>query len=92
MKQTRFKMKIKHKLKEINNETVLIKIQDKKEVIAVCPYSAPIAVPGQLQGQIQLLPRLCGNNCALFEVVGNTVLLNCCKLNIQLTIETTLLL
>lgn len=85
-------MATKFKLKELNNETVLIKTEDKKEVIAVCPYSAPIAVPGQLQGQIQLLPRLCGNNCALFEVVGNTVMLNCNKINIQLTTETSLIL
>ena len=85
-------MATKFKLKELNNETVLIKTEDKKEVIAVCPYSAPIAVPGQVQGQIQLLPRLCGNNCALFEVVGNTVMLNCNKINIQLTTETSLIL
>lgn len=85
-------MSTKFKVKELNNEVVLIKIDDKKETVAVCPYSAPIAVPGQLQGQIQLLPRVCGNNCALFEVVGNTVLLNCCKLNIQLTTETNFIL
>lgn len=82
----------KFKTKEVNGETVLIKLTDNKEVIAVCPYSQPLAVPGQLQGQIQLIPRVCGNNCALFEVVGNTVLLNCNKINIQLTNETSFIL
>lgn len=85
-------METKFKVKEVNGETVLIKTVDKKETIAVCPYSAPIAVPGQLQGQIQLIPRVCGNNCALFEVVGNSVLLQCCKLNIQLNNETNFIL
>lgn len=85
-------METKFKIKEVNGETVLIKTVDKKEIISVCPYSAPIAVPGQLQGQIQLIPRVCGNNCALFEIVNNTVLLNCCKLNIQLNNETNFLL
>lgn len=85
-------METKFKVKEINGETVLLKLNDQKETVAVCPYSAPIAVPGQLQGQIQLIPRICGNNCALFELVNNTVLLNCCKLNIQLTTETNLFL
>jgi hypothetical protein len=85
-------MEINFKIKEINGENVLIKIIDKKEVIAVCPYSAPIAVPGQLQGQIQLIPRVCGSNCALFENFNNTVLLNCCKLNIQLNTETSFIL
>lgn len=82
----------KFKTKEVNGETVLIKQTDNKEIIAVCPYSQPLAVPGQLQGQIQLIPRVCGNNCALFEVVGNTVLLNCNKINIQLTSETSFIL
>lgn len=85
-------METKFKIKEVNGETVLLKTVDKKETIAVCPYSAPIAVPGQLQGQIQLIPRVCGNNCALFEVVGNTVMLNCNKINIQLTTETNFIL
>jgi hypothetical protein len=85
-------METTFKIKDVNGENVLIKTTDKKENIAVCPYSAPIAVPGQLQGQIQLIPRVCGNNCALFEVVGNTVILNCNKINIQLTTETSLIL
>ena len=85
-------MSTRFKLKELNNEIVLIKIDDKKETVAVCPYSAPIAVPGQLQGQIQLLPRLCGNNCALFELVADTVLLKCCKTSFTVTTETNLIL
>lgn len=85
-------METKFKTKEINGEIVLIKTIENKETVTVCPYSAPLAVPGQLQGQIQLIPRLCGNNCALFEKVGNTVLLNCSKLNIQLSTETNFIL
>lgn len=85
-------MQTKFKVKEVNGETVLIKTTDNKEIISVCPYSQPLAIPGQLQGQIQLIPRVCGNNCALFEVVGNTVMLNCNKINIQLTTETSFIL
>ena len=85
-------MNTKFKIKEVNGEIVLIKTIDKKETIAICPFSQPLAVPGQLAGQIQLIPRACGNNCALFEVYGNEVLLKCKNLNISLTSETTLLL
>lgn len=80
-------METKFKTKDLNGETVLIKTLDKKETVAVCPYSSPTAIPGQLQGQIQLIPRVCGNNCALFELVGNSVLLNCVKLSINLDTE-----
>lgn len=85
-------METKFKVKEVNNELVLIKTNDAKETIAVCPYSAPIAVPGQLQGQIQLIPRVCGNNCALFEVLNNRVILKCTDNSILLTTETNLFL
>ena len=85
-------MKTKFKTKEVNGEIVLIKTIDNKETMSVCPYSQPLAVPGQLQGQIQLIPRLCGNNRALFEIYGNEVLLKCKNLNISLTSEKTLLL
>lgn len=82
----------KFKTKEVNGEIVLIKTIDTKETIAICPFSQPLALPGQLQGQIQLIPRACGNNCALFEIYGNEVLLKCKNLNISLTSETSLLL
>jgi hypothetical protein len=85
-------METKFKLKEVNGENVLIKINDKKETIAVCPYSSPIAVPGQLQGQIQLIPRVCGNNCPLFEIIENIAYLHCNTLAYQIEKETNLIL
>jgi hypothetical protein len=85
-------MQTKFKVKEVNGETVLIKIIENKETIAVCPYSAPLAVPGQLQGQIQLIPRVCGFNCALFEIIENRVYLHCNSMGYQIEQETNLIL
>lgn len=30
---------------------------------AVCPYRAPIVLPGQLQGQVQIMPHPCNSQC-----------------------------
>lgn len=72
-------METKFKLKEQNNEYILTKIINEKENFCVCPFSAPVLIPGQLAGQLQMIPRVCGSNCALFEVFDNNVVLNCSK-------------
>jgi len=30
---------------------------------AVCPYRQPIVLPGQLQGQVQIMPHPCNSQC-----------------------------
>jgi len=33
---------------------------------AVCPYRQPIVLPGQLQGQVQIMPHPCNSQCPHF--------------------------
>jgi len=35
---------------------------------AVCPYRAPIVLPGQLQGQVQIMPHPCNSQCPHFDL------------------------
>ena len=34
---------------------------------AVCPYRQPIVLPGQLQGQVQIMPHPCNSQCPHFD-------------------------
>ena len=44
-----------------------------------CPYRAPLAVPGQLAGQIALIATPCNSTCPLFDDDGKGRLrLYCC--------------
>jgi hypothetical protein len=35
---------------------------------AVCPYRGPIVLPGQLQGQVQIIPHTCNSQCPHFVI------------------------
>ena len=35
---------------------------------AVCPYRQPIVLPGQLQGQVQIMPHPCNSQCPHFTM------------------------
>jgi hypothetical protein len=35
---------------------------------AVCPYRQPIVLPGQLQGQVQIIPHPCNSQCPHFDL------------------------
>jgi len=35
---------------------------------AVCPYRQPIVLPGQLQGQVQIMPHPCNSQCPHFDL------------------------
>ena len=35
---------------------------------AICPFRDPIILPGQLQGQVQIIPHTCNSQCPHFNV------------------------
>lgn len=35
---------------------------------AVCPFRTPIVLPGQLQGQVQIMPHACNSQCPHFDL------------------------
>lgn len=64
------------KLEKTENEDILVKIRNGKNAPTICPYSQPMVIPDKYG--IQVIPRICGSNCPLFDFYENKVILNCC--------------
>jgi hypothetical protein len=53
--------------------TVIIK--DGNQLI--CPYQQPLALPGQLAGQIQIMRLPCSSLCPMFNLTPGKITLKC---------------
>jgi hypothetical protein len=54
----------------------LIEVNEKNQEV-ICPFRGPIAVPGQLAGQIQFVNISCSSQCPFFKVKDGEVIREC---------------
>lgn len=64
-----------YQIDENEAEDVLIKFRNGKKQPCLCPWTNALVIPDKYG--IQVIPKVCGSSCPMFDVYENKVILNC---------------
>jgi hypothetical protein len=78
----KFKLKPERSGSKIN---IIIDVDTDQPLL--CPDQQSIVLPGQLQGQLQILRNPCASNCPFFFIKNNSIDLECRTKTILINIE-----